>query len=354
MAPLCAEDHRVVAVGGVWDSKPAAEREERAERASSGRLFVAVLSRAAVISDDLIGAAMSKEGAGRGLGKALGWCSLVLGLPQVLAPDAMNRFVGVEPTAASNALMRSVGLQELSVGAGTIRSVHPTGWLWSRVGGDLVHLGILGSALASTDSDDDRVRWAMRAVVGVALLDVLAAVRLTRSSDDGQHAVSTVTINRPPPEVYRAWKNYEQLPRFMAHLESVEPAGPERWRWSARAPGGTRLEWDAEVVVDQPDRLIAWRSIHGDVSNAGSVRFAPAPGDRGTEVTVELAYRWPGGRAGTVAAALLGAAPKQAIRDDLRRFKQVLETGEVLRTDGAPDGTMSKRQLIQRSARPRA
>lgn len=297
---------------------------------------------------------MSSGAAGRGLGRALGWFSLGLGLPQVFAPDAVNRLIGVEPTEGSNAVMRSVGVQELCVGAGILRSHHPTGWLWSRAGGDLVHLGILGSALASTDSDDDRVRWAMWAVVGVGLLDVLAAVRLTRSSDDGQHAVSTVTINRSPPEVYRAWKNYEQLPRFMAHLESVEPAGPERWRWSARAPGGKRLEWDAEIVVDQPERLIAWRSIDGDVTNAGSVRFKPAPGDRGTEVTVELAYRSPGGRAGIAAASLLGAAPKQAIRDDLRRFKQVLETGEVLRTDAVPEGTTSKRQIKQQSARPRA
>lgn len=297
---------------------------------------------------------MGKGTAGRGLGRALGWFSLGLGLPQVFAPDAVNRFIGVEPSEGSNAVMRSVGVQELCVGVGVLRSDHPTGWLWSRVGGDLVHLGVLRSALGSTDSDDDRVRWAMWAVVGVALFDVLAAVRLTRSSDDGQHAVSTVTVNRPPPEVYRAWKNYEQLPRFMAHLESVEPAGPERWRWSARAPAGTRLEWDAEIVVDEPDRLIAWRSIDGDVANAGSVRFKPAPGDRGTEVTVELAYRSPGGRAGKAGASLLGAAPKQAIRDDLRRFKQVLETGEVLRTDAVPEGTMSKRQIKQRSARPRA
>ena len=125
----------------------------------------------------------------------------------------------------------------------------------------------------------------------------------------------------------------------MTHLESVHVTGEGRSHWVAKAPGGTTVEWDAEITDDQPNRRIAWRSVEGaDVQNAGSVRFEPAPGGRGTVVNVELRYSPPGGAAGVAIATLLGREPGQQIQDDLRRFKQMMEIGEVVTTEGQPSG----------------
>jgi uncharacterized membrane protein len=146
-------------------------------------------------------------------------------------------------------------------------------------------------------------------------------------------ARTAVTIKRPVEEVYGYWRQLTNLPRFMLHLEAVEPTGDGRSHWTARAPAGRTVEWDAEVVEDAPNERIAWRSLEGSqVTNSGSVRFTPAPGGGGTEVRVELAYGPPGGALGKVVAKLFGEEPQQQITDDLRRLKQVLETGEVVRS----------------------
>ncbi len=143
------------------------------------------------------------------------------------------------------------------------------------------------------------------------------------------HVKKSVTVNRSREDVYRFWRKLENLPRFMYHLESVEAAGDKRSHWVAKAPAGTSVEWDAEIVEDRPNEIISWRSLAGSgIKNAGSVRFVEAPGDRGTEVHVELQYEAPAGSVGAVIAKLFGEEPAQQIRDDLRRFKQVMETDE--------------------------
>jgi uncharacterized membrane protein len=162
-----------------------------------------------------------------------------------------------------------------------------------------------------------------------------------------------ITINRPPQAVYDYFHDFSNLPTFMWHLESVAPGGEGRSHWIARAPAGTTVEWDAEIVEDKPPEVIAWRSTEGaDVPNSGSIRFVPAPAGQGTEVRVELEYRPVGGPIGTVVAKLFGEEPGQQLQDDLRRFKQVLETGEVVVSDGSPQGLHSRRQLLQREAQP--
>lgn len=166
---------------------------------------------------------------------------------------------------------------------------------------------------------------------------------------------ATVSINRPAAEVYRFWHDFTNLPRFMYHLTSVRPAADGRWRWAVRGPAGRTVRWDAEIVEDLPDRLIAWRSVPGaTVPNAGRVSFLPAAGGRGTEVRVELEYAPPGGALGRAVAALFGAEPTAQVRDDLRRFKQVIEAGEVVVSDGSPRGTALPQQVRQRPARPPA
>ena len=152
-------------------------------------------------------------------------------------------------------------------------------------------------------------------------------------------ASKSITLNRSPEAVYEFWRHFENLPRFMYHLEAVHALGGGRSHWVAKAPAGQQVEWDAEIVEERPNQLIVWRSLPGsDVRHEGAVRFRPAPADRGTEVEVQLEYDAPGGSAGAFIAGLFGEEPTQQIRDDLRRFKQVMETGEVVLSDGSLQG----------------
>ena len=158
------------------------------------------------------------------------------------------------------------------------------------------------------------------------------------------HVSQTITINRPPEEIYRFWHDLPNLPRFMSHIEAVDVIDERRSHWRAKAPAGSTVEWDSEIVEDQPGRSIAWRSLEGsDVRNDGRVSVVPAPGDRGTEVRVELDYDLPGGKLAAVFAKMFGEEPAQQVYDDLHALKQVLETGEVVRSDATSiEGRMRK------------
>lgn len=137
-----------------------------------------------------------------------------------------------------------------------------------------------------------------------------------------------VTINRSPEEIYRFWRQLENLPRFMNHLESVTQLDETRSHWVAKGPAGKRVEWDAEIINEIPNELIGWRSMEGaDVDNAGSVQFLRAPGNAGTEIRVELRYDPPGGALGAMFAKLFGEEPNQQVADDLLNLKSILEAG---------------------------
>ena len=144
----------------------------------------------------------------------------------------------------------------------------------------------------------------------------------------GVHVDESITINKPVAELYRFWRNLENLPRFMSHLESVERVTDTLSRWRARGPAGTEVEWNAEIINEVPDQVIGWKSIEGsDVASAGSVNFDEV--GSGTRVHVRLQYSPPGGKVGAAMARMMGSDPATQIREDLRRFKQLLETGEV-------------------------
>ena len=154
---------------------------------------------------------------------------------------------------------------------------------------------------------------------------------------DGIRVVKSVTINKAPEEIYRLWSNFENLPRFMNHLESVKMIDEKRSHWVAKAPAGFSVEWDAEIINQKENELIAWRSLEGStINNAGSVRFEPASNNRGCVVRVVLSYEAPGGVIGSSIAKLFGEEPEQQIEEDLRRFKQLMETGEIASTEGQP------------------
>jgi uncharacterized membrane protein len=190
------------------------------------------------------------------------------------------------------------------------------------LGGGLLYRGALGHC-------------PLYGALGINTADKHGKVASIRAGK-GVKVVCAVTVNRPPEEVYRAWRNFEELPRFMGHLESVKVEG-DRSHWVARAPGGMTVAWDAELVNDEPNRLIAWRSLEGSrVATAGSVAFTPAPDGRGTEVRVTLKYDPPAGRLGSWLAWLFGEEPSLQVRDDLSRFKQLMEGGETTCTQGRP------------------
>jgi uncharacterized membrane protein len=149
----------------------------------------------------------------------------------------------------------------------------------------------------------------------------------------------SVTINRPVEDVYRFWRNFENLSRFMHYLDCVKDLGNNRSHWVARAPLGMSVEWDAEVINDRPNEMIAWRSLEGsEVETAGSVHFRNLSFGRGTEVHVSLKYNPPAGKAGAAVAKLFGRSPQSEIREDLRNLKRILETGETPSTTGQPMG----------------
>jgi uncharacterized membrane protein len=272
--------------------------------------------------------------------RGLGFLSLGLGIAQLAAPRAFNRAIGLGERPSRHAATFGVGLRELATGLGLLSRRRPTGWLWMRVAGDVMDLAMLGRALGAKRANRPRVLGAMAAAGGLTILDLVTARQLARGRDEALRRAlrveRTITVDRPPEEVYRFWRDFQNLPRFMAHVQSVQVHDERRSRWRVKGPAGVIVEWDAEVTQDRPGELLAWRSVgDADVANAGTVRFVPAPGGRGTEVHVELRYDPPAGRIGSKIAKLFGREPGQQAASDLRRFKQVMEVGEVVHSEAS-------------------
>lgn len=216
--------------------------------------------------------------------------------------------------------------------AGISRQTIP-GMLMTAVGGGLIYRGATGrcpvyGALGMDTAAEEGAEWS----------------RAVRSH--GIHVDQVFLVNRPPEELYRFWRNFENLPRIMWHLKSVRVMDDRRSHWVAKAPriASGQVEWDAEITDDRANELISWRSLpDADVDNRGSIRFAPAAGDRGTEVRVSMSYSPPAGRLGDWIATLFGRGAQHEIREGLRNFKQFMETGEVPTIQGQPRGTCTGR-----------
>jgi uncharacterized membrane protein len=284
------------------------------------------------------------------LAKGLGWFSVGLGLAELLAPRAIANISGV--SNKHTGLIRLYGLRELTAGITIFSQKHPTEAVWSRVAGDALDLVSLGRAATSPTAKRGRVAFATANVLAVTALDVICAMQLSGNGSSGIHARGSCIVNRSPEEVYRFWRNFENLPRFMRHVESVSDLGDGRSHWKVKGPAGMEVEWDATIVADVPNEVITWRSLeNADVDNAGAVRFEAAPGGRGTIVRVNIEYNPVGGVIGAAVAKLFGEEPEQQLDDDLRRFKQVLEVGEVVISDATLLGTG---YMSQRAAQPAA
>jgi uncharacterized membrane protein len=280
------------------------------------------------------------------LAVGLGWFSIGLGLAEVVAPRSVAQLIGLPETDRHSATLQALGVREIAHGVAILAQPGSATRVWTRVGGDALDVAVLGAAMTDERTDRGRLMAAIGAVLGVSALDVYCAQQLGRTgrpqarrargrSDNAVRIERVTTINRSAHDLYQFWRNFENLPRFMRHLESVETLDNGRSRWRAKGPAGMHVEWEAELLQDREGEWIAWRSIEGaDVQNSGSVRFQPAPGGRGTEVRIQLQYSPPGGALGRTFAWLFGEEPDQQIHEDLHRFKQLMETGEIPLSDG--------------------
>jgi uncharacterized membrane protein len=224
----------------------------------------------------------------------------------------------------------------------------PERWITGIAGGALVAYGILrrdwlGATLATLGG-----YTAVRSLTGHCYLYQALGIntasqpsspRASVAHNQGIKVERAVTVNKSPEELYRFWRNFENLPRFMDYLQSVTVSDSTHSHWVAKAPAGTSVAWDAEIINERVNELIAWRSLPGaNIPNAGSVHFTPATGGRGTVVKVVLEYDPPGGKAGSLLAKLFGTNPDQEVHEELRHFKEMMEAGEIPTIEGQPSG----------------
>jgi len=272
--------------------------------------------------------------------RALGWFSIGLGVAELLAPRKLEKAIGVKKN--HNGLTRSYGLREITAGIGLLtadeKKLSP--WMWSRVAGDVMDIASLGSGFSSERNSKGKLAFATAAVLGVTVADVICSMQLTREETEAMRSIRrSVCIRKSPEELYQFWRNFENLPRFMYHLETVEVTGGTRSHWIAKGPAKSKVEWDAEIIDDEPNRLIAWQSLPGsDVEHWGTIRFEPSLNKKETIVMVEMGYNPPAGAVGALIAKLFAESPEQQIKSDLRRFKQLMETGEIPTTEGQSAG----------------
>ncbi|HEX8617469.1 MAG TPA: SRPBCC family protein [Thermoanaerobaculia bacterium] len=199
------------------------------------------------------------------------------------------------------------------------------GLVVAAVGGALVHRGTTGRCMVYES-------------LGVSTADQQGD-QVSVPYGHGVRVEKVVTINASPEELYTFWRKFDNLPRFMHNLESVEVRDDKRSHWTARGPAGSKVDWEAEIINEVPYELIGWRSVEGSqIDNAGSVHFTPATGGRGTEVRVVLRYDPPAGVVGATISKLLGEDPAANVQEDLRRLKRLVETGEIATTDGQASG----------------
>jgi uncharacterized membrane protein len=232
---------------------------------------------------------------------------------------------------AAHNVARPERIASVALGAALVtyglRRRDPAGVAAAVLGGAFVARGASGhcpvyQAMGVSTGSADAVLGPSRSDVTsrAATVNARKAVKVERA----------VTIEADRQALYDFWHDFENLPRFMEHLESVRVESPTRSHWVAKAPAGRVVEWDAEIINDVPGSLIAWKSApNADVPNAGSVHFADAPGGRGTIVKVAMDVEPPAGKLGFVLAKLFGEDPDREVREDLRKFKQLMETGEI-------------------------
>jgi uncharacterized membrane protein len=280
------------------------------------------------------------DGTMQATNEALGWFSIGLGLAELAAPRFLARTIGVP--GEYPILFRVLGLREVLSGLGILARRQPAVWMRSRVWGDMMDLALLGAWLAAPRGRPERLLTAMAAVAGVTWLDLLCSRQLEAKPHAIQSSIrmtTVVTVNRSADDLYRFWRDFQNLPCVLPHLLSVQATSDTRSHWVAKGAPGLTIEWDAEIFDDSQGEVIAWRSVDdAEMKNFGTIRFDRATGGRGTVVRVDVRYDLPAGRLGSLFAKMLGRDPDRQLQEGLRRFKQLMETGEISTTEGQPAG----------------
>lgn len=274
------------------------------------------------------------------LGIALAWAGVGIGIAELLTPRRFAHIAGLPPHPR---LVRATGAREIITSAGLLLQPRQPGWRWSRVAGDIVDLSLL--AWTRRDHQDRRLGVMTALVAGMTALDALAAYdsqqqwRTQKETPGVIRIHKSLYIQRPPEACYHFWRNFENFPQFMQHVDAVQVVDASHTHWHVRAPLGRPVEWTAELVSDIPSQQLGWRTLAGSaVEHTGVVRFLPGLSGKTTRLDIELRYHAPFGKAGVMLAKIFGEEPSQQIDDDLRRFKQLIETGEIATTAGQPTG----------------
>ena len=210
-------------------------------------------------------------------------------------------------------------------------------WLALGAGAVLLFAGMSRRSVAGACVAASSAPLLYRGLTGrwPALLNGHSSTREALSGNRGVHVRESVRLEVPVEDVFRFWRRLENLPQIMTHLDAVTDIGNGRSHWVASGPAGLAVEWDAEIINEVENEVIGWQSLpESDVVTAGSVHFDSIRDGRGTQLTVHLQYSPPAGKAGALVARLFGVEPSQTIREDLRQFRQLLETGEIARSTG--------------------
>ncbi|MBV8902463.1 MAG: SRPBCC family protein [Acidobacteriia bacterium] len=293
------------------------------------------------------------------LGEALGYLSIGLGVAEIAAPRLLSGVIGAPPSRPW--LLRGMGIREVANGLGILAQPRQAEWMWARVVGDAVDLGLLGLAFTSHRANGLRLIAATAAVAGVTALDVFRSMRLCGkryrhvsprmlSNGRGARIQRSIAINCTPDRVYDVCRNFSNLPRSIPYLQSVQEMGNKTLRWVARTPAGKAMESTVALIEDRPHQLISWRSLNDDPNeNSGSLRISEAPTRRGTILTLELHYK-PAADGTGFLDMMLGARADFHAQEALRRLKGLVETGEIPttkgQTSGRPPGSTSVDQEV--------
>lgn len=257
--------------------------------------------------------------------RRLGWFSLGLGIAEVVAAGPLSQFLGTK----RKDLLQICGFREIATGVVLLASSRPASALWLRLAGDAVDLALIRQAWKSPHARRGNVSAALAVTGGITAIDLWAARAAAQHPTPPQHICRSITVNRPAAELYEWWRDPQGLGRIMGHVANVTATGETSTHWALKIPDSHPLSWDAEIHDDLEHGLLRWHAPPGqDIETDGTVRFSPAPGDRGTEVT--LNFRFHSTHPGLAAAAAhLGMIPDMAAMHALRRFKSLVETGEL-------------------------
>lgn len=275
------------------------------------------------------------------LSEVLGYVGVGIGIAELLMPRAVAQTTGLPPR-----LVRKLGTLEIITSAGILLRPQQSAWRWSRVAGDLFDLYLL--AKSGRLLLNNRLPIITALLAGMTALDVLAAIdsgqQNTTQSDlrSGIRIHKSLSVQRTAEECYRFWRNFENFPQFMHYVQSVQVVDTTHTHWRFRTPQGQQVEWTIELFSDIPSQQLGWRTLaDAPIEHVGIVKFSPAYGNTSARLDIEIIYKKSVGKTDHALSQLFAEAPSEQWDEDLRRFKQLIETGEIATTMGQASGRRS-------------